>query len=120
MVGKDGDKYLGNAYTYIEDYASKARVSAFSACFHVIADVEKILQNILTSEGGMMGKKSNRGFMKNHPLAYAREFWSDSAKYEFNLKRRVEDLIEYASVFDFIGGKALARYPEKKGKFRGL
>jgi len=47
MVGKDGDKYLGNAYSYIENYAKKAKVSALSACFQVMADVEKVLHEIL-------------------------------------------------------------------------
>ncbi|MGA1871404.1 MAG: hypothetical protein ACMUJM_22980 [bacterium] len=49
LIGKDGDKYLGNAYRYIENYASKAHVSALTGCLLVIADVEKVLQIILMS-----------------------------------------------------------------------
>lgn len=47
LVGKDGDKYLGNNFTYIEKYAYKAKISALKACFQVIGDVEKVLQKIL-------------------------------------------------------------------------
>lgn len=47
MVGKDGDKYLGNAYQYIDSYAKKAKVTAISACFKVMGDVEKVLGEIL-------------------------------------------------------------------------
>ncbi|MGA1825730.1 MAG: hypothetical protein ACMUIP_13830 [bacterium] len=49
LIGKDGDKYLGNAYRYIESYASKANVSALTGCLLVIADVEKVLHMILMS-----------------------------------------------------------------------
>lgn len=47
MIGKDGDKYLGNAYSYIESYAKKAKVSALTGCLQVMADVESVLQKIL-------------------------------------------------------------------------
>ena len=47
MVGKDGDAYLGNAYQYIDRYAKEAKVSAISACFQVMGDVEKVLSEIL-------------------------------------------------------------------------
>jgi len=47
LTSKDGDKYLGNAYTYIDRYASEAKISVLTACFQVIADVEKVLQKIL-------------------------------------------------------------------------
>jgi len=50
MVGKDGDRYLGNNHKYIERYASKAKTSALSACFQVMADVENVLKEILTSK----------------------------------------------------------------------
>lgn len=47
LVGKDGDKYLGNSYVYIDRYASKAKIGAFTACLQVMSDVEKVLQKIL-------------------------------------------------------------------------
>jgi len=50
LIGKDGDKYLGNIYTYIEYYASKANITALAACFQVIGAVEKVLKEILTSK----------------------------------------------------------------------
>lgn len=51
LIGKDGDKYLGNIYTYIEQYASKASITALAACFQVIGDVEKVLKKILMFAG---------------------------------------------------------------------
>lgn len=47
IVGKDGDKYFGNSYRYIESYASKIKLSPHSAVLHVISDVEKVLHLIL-------------------------------------------------------------------------
>ena len=49
VIGKAGDKYLGNSHTYIERYASEAKMTPLAACFQVIADVEKVLQKILAS-----------------------------------------------------------------------
>ena len=46
MVGKDGQKYLGNSYFYIESYSKKAKISSISACFQVIGEVEKVLEKI--------------------------------------------------------------------------
>jgi len=57
LVGKDGEKYLGNSHTYKENYASKAKITAISACFQVIGDVEKVLQKILISGGINNGQK---------------------------------------------------------------
>lgn len=59
MVGKDGDKYLGNAYTYIDNYASKAKLSPLKACFQVMGDVEKVLQEILEGDNG---QEVSRGY----------------------------------------------------------
>jgi len=50
LVGKDSDKYLGNAYEYIERYASEAKIDVFKACMQVIADVDKVLKLILALE----------------------------------------------------------------------
>jgi antirestriction protein ArdC len=52
LMGRDGDKYLGNNYAYIDGYASKAKIPALTACFQVIADVEKVLQRILIAGAG--------------------------------------------------------------------
>lgn len=51
LVGKDGDKHLGNSYIYIENYAAKAKMTPLAACFQVIGDVGKVLQKILMIEG---------------------------------------------------------------------
>ena len=50
LVGKDNDKYLGNAYAYIERYASETKIGVFKACMLVISDVEKVLKLILELE----------------------------------------------------------------------
>lgn len=50
IVGKDGDKYFGNAYRYIEGYAKEIKLSPHSAVMHVISDVEKVLQLVLQEE----------------------------------------------------------------------
>ena len=50
LVGKDSDKYLGNAYAYIERYASETKIGVFKACMLVISDVEKVLKLILELE----------------------------------------------------------------------
>jgi len=57
MVGKDGDKHLGNSYTYIERYASKAKITPLAACFQVIGDVGKVLQQILMLGGNSNGQE---------------------------------------------------------------
>lgn len=51
LVGKDGDKHLGNSYTYIEKYAAEAKTTVLSACFQVLSDVEKVLKEILMRGG---------------------------------------------------------------------
>ena len=57
LVGKDGDRYLGNNHTYIERYASEAKMTPSRACFQVMGDVEKVLQEILTLGGNGNGQK---------------------------------------------------------------
>jgi len=47
IVGKNAEQRLGNSYTYIESYAAKVKLSPLSACFQVMSDVEKVLQEIL-------------------------------------------------------------------------
>lgn len=47
VVGKTGEKYLGNAYEYIESYASKLKISPYSACIKVMNEVEQVLSLIL-------------------------------------------------------------------------
>ncbi len=47
LVGKSARDTMGNSYRYIETYAQKIRMSAFSACMRVIAETEKVLNLIL-------------------------------------------------------------------------
>lgn len=47
IVGKDGSKYFGNSYRYIESYAKEIELSPYSAVLRVIGDVEKVLSLIL-------------------------------------------------------------------------
>lgn len=52
MVGKKTDAHLGNNYRYIETYAQKANLSPLAGCLKVMADVEKVLQEILEPDRG--------------------------------------------------------------------
>lgn len=47
IVGKDGSKYFGNSYRYIEGYAKEINLSPHSAVLRVVSDVEKVLGLIL-------------------------------------------------------------------------
>jgi hypothetical protein len=47
IVGKSGEKYLGNSYRYIEAYAEKLHMSPHSACIKVLNETEKVLNLIL-------------------------------------------------------------------------
>jgi hypothetical protein len=47
IVGKSGDKYLGNNYRYIETYADDWGYSPIYACMKVMKNVEAILNHIL-------------------------------------------------------------------------
>lgn len=57
LVGKDGERHLGNSHTYIEKYAAKAKMVPLAACFQVIGDVEKVLQLILMQGGNHNGEE---------------------------------------------------------------
>jgi len=50
LVGKTGDKFLGNTYRYIERYATELNMSPYKACMRVIGDTEKVLSLILGKE----------------------------------------------------------------------
>lgn len=50
IVGKTGEKYLGNSYRYIERYAEKINISAYSACIKVMNETEKVLNLILRED----------------------------------------------------------------------
>jgi hypothetical protein len=50
IVGKDGDKYFGNSYHYIESYAEKINITPQTAVLKVLSDVEKVLALILGKE----------------------------------------------------------------------
>ncbi|HAX47721.1 MAG TPA: antirestriction protein [Bacteroidetes bacterium] len=47
IVGKDGSKFFGNSYRYIEGYAKEIQMSPHSAVLHIVSDVEKVLGLIL-------------------------------------------------------------------------
>lgn len=49
LVGKESDS-LGNSYQYIENYASKLKISAHTATLKVLSNTEKILKLILFSD----------------------------------------------------------------------
>jgi hypothetical protein len=51
IVGKDGDKHIGNSYRYIENYARELKISPHSACLQVLSRVEKAL-NLILGKGG--------------------------------------------------------------------
>ncbi len=47
LVGKDPRDSLGNSYQYIEEYATKAKVTALSACMTVMAETARVINLIL-------------------------------------------------------------------------
>jgi hypothetical protein len=47
IVGKKPDDTLGNSYQYIESYATKLGVNAYTACLKVMSETEKVLNLIL-------------------------------------------------------------------------
>jgi hypothetical protein len=51
MVGKSGDKYLGNSYRYIEGYANALKITPHAACLRVMSETEAVLNLILKGEG---------------------------------------------------------------------
>jgi hypothetical protein len=50
LVGKDGDKFLGNTYRYIESYAKQINKTPVNVCLEVLERVEKALNLILNGE----------------------------------------------------------------------
>jgi hypothetical protein len=52
LIGKSGDRHLGNSYRYIERYAQKIKLSPLSACTRVLGEVEQVLNLILNTKGG--------------------------------------------------------------------
>ncbi len=56
LVGKTGDKHLGNSFRYISRYADKINLSPLSACTKVLNEVEQVLHLILNGNGN--GRKS--------------------------------------------------------------
>ena len=51
LVGKTGDKHLGNSFRYISRYAEKINLSPLSACSKVLNEVEQVLNLILNGNG---------------------------------------------------------------------
>jgi hypothetical protein len=47
IVGKDGDKYFGNSYRYVEQYAKQMEITPHTAVLKVISDLERVLNLIL-------------------------------------------------------------------------
>jgi hypothetical protein len=51
LVGKTGDKHLGNSFRYISNYAEMINLSPLSACTKVLNEVEQVLNFILNGNG---------------------------------------------------------------------
>jgi len=51
LVGKSGEKHLGNGFKYISRYAEKINLSPLSACTKVLNEVEQVLNLILNGNG---------------------------------------------------------------------
>ena len=47
LVGKDGYKFFGNSYRYIENYAKELKITPYSAVMKVLTDVDSILRYLL-------------------------------------------------------------------------
>lgn len=47
LIGKSAQDTIGNTYRYIESYAKKIRMSAYSACLRVLQEIEQVLNLIL-------------------------------------------------------------------------
>ena len=56
LVGKTGDKHLGNSFRYISRYADKLNLSPLSVCTKVLNEVERVLHLILN--GNVNGRQS--------------------------------------------------------------
>jgi antirestriction protein ArdC len=52
IVGKSGDKFLGNSHRYIEVYAEKLKITPYGACLRVMSETEKVLNLILKGDAG--------------------------------------------------------------------
>ena len=50
IVGKTGDRHIGNSYQYIGVYAERLNESPHAACLKVMSDAEKVLTLILKGE----------------------------------------------------------------------
>ena len=50
VVGKTGDKHIGNSYQYVESYAQRLNMTPHAACLKVMSDTEKVLTLILKRE----------------------------------------------------------------------
>jgi hypothetical protein len=50
LVGKTGDKHLGNTYRYIEEYAKEMKQTPIAACMQVLDETEQVLNLILGKE----------------------------------------------------------------------
>jgi len=50
LVGKTGEKFFGNSYRYIEQYAQELKISPYSACLRVLGETERVLNLILGKE----------------------------------------------------------------------
>ena len=50
IVGKTGDRYLGNSHRYIAGYTEGLKITPYAACLKVMSDTEKVLNLILKGE----------------------------------------------------------------------
>jgi len=50
LVGKSGERYLGNAYRYIERHAEQIRMNPHMACLKAMSETEKVLHLILAKD----------------------------------------------------------------------
>ena len=58
LVGKTGDKHLGNSFRYINNYAEMINLSPLSACTKALNEVEQVLSLILNGNNKGDDRKS--------------------------------------------------------------
>lgn len=59
-------------------------------------------------------------FVENHTPIYDHELWIYGPKDKCDIILRVEDLIEYVNVYEFISGRVLVWYFDKRVRVNGL
>lgn len=64
LIGKDGEKHLGNTYRYIEAYAKQLGVSPYQAVLKVLTEVDNILRYLLLPKD-KLNKSANKLEVEN-------------------------------------------------------